>query len=191
MLLKGVIKLKDSIDAVGKLLDGNRRYLSRAGNAEIKRRVRNAEEGQHPYAIVVTCSDSRVIPEKIFSADLGDLFVIRVAGNVIGEHEAGSAEYAAGHLHVKHVVVLGHTQCGAVGAALEGDGEGFVRSITDEIKKAIGDEKDYDGAVRQNVRYGVRVLSEILSKNPETGDVNVCGAVYDVKSGLVTIIDRD
>ncbi len=178
-------------DVVEKLLNGNRMYLDRADGDEIKRRVKNAEEGQHPYAIVVTCSDSRVIPEKVFSADLGDLFVIRVAGNVLGEHEAGSVEYAAEHLHVKQAVILGHTQCGAVGAALEGDGEGFVRTITDEIKKAIGDETDYDAAVRRNVCYGVKALSGILSKNPETEDVNVCGAVYDVKSGLVTIIDRN
>ncbi len=101
-----------------------------------------ARNGQKPYAIVIGCSDSRVIPERIFHAAMGDLFTIRVAGNVIDDHQLGSIEYAAGHLGTKLILVLGHTQCGAVTAAIDHDPGGYIKFITDEIKRAIGDEKD-------------------------------------------------
>ena len=99
-----------------RLKNGNARYRA----LDDARRIETAENGQHPYAIVVCCSDSRVIPEKIFSAGLGELFVIRVAGNVLDKHQFGSIEYAAAHLHCSHILVLGHTGCGAVTAALSG-----------------------------------------------------------------------
>ena len=83
-----------------------------------------------------------MIPETIFSAGLGELFVIRVAGNVIDDPQLGSIEYAAGHLGSPVVVVLGHTHCGAVDAAINSDPEGYIKFITDEIKLAIGDETD-------------------------------------------------
>ena len=99
--------------AMKKLKDGNKKYLdSETGKGNISRALRlyTKEHGQHPYAIVVTCSDSRVIPESIFSAGIGDLFVIRVAGNVIDDHQLGSIEYAASHLGSPLIVVLGHTR---------------------------------------------------------------------------------
>ena len=104
-------------EAIEKLKSGNMRYLlmnSNSGNVSAALRKFTYEHGQHPHAIIVTCSDSRVIPETIFSAGLGELFVIRVAGNVIDDHQLGSIEYAAGHLGSPVVVVLGHTHCGAV-----------------------------------------------------------------------------
>lgn len=103
--------------------------------------MHTSKNGQKPYAVIVSCSDSRVIPECIFSAGIGDLFVIRVAGNVIDKYQLGSIEYAAEHLCCKLVVVLGHTQCGAVGAA-KGKCGGFVGFITDEIRRAVGTETD-------------------------------------------------
>ena len=99
-------------EAIEKLKSGNMRYLlmnSNSGNVSAALRKFTYEHGQHPHAIIVTCSDSRVIPETIFSAGLGELFVIRVAGNVIDDHQLGSIEYAAGHLGSPVVVVLGHT----------------------------------------------------------------------------------
>lgn len=107
-------------EAIEKLKSGNMRYLlmnSNSGNVSAALRKFTYEHGQHPHAIIVTCSDSRVIPETIFSASLGELFVIRVAGNVIDDHQLGSIEYAAGHLGSPVVVVLGHTHCGAVDAS--------------------------------------------------------------------------
>ena len=110
-------------EAKNRLIEGNRLYLDAASSgADISpaKRKETAENGQYPYAIVVTCSDSRVIPESIFSAGIGELFVIRVAGNVLDDHQLGSIEYAADHLGTKLIVLLGHTKCGAVGAAIEG-----------------------------------------------------------------------
>ena len=112
------------------------------GDVSPKIRHKTCTEGQEPYAIVITCSDSRVIPESIFSAGIGELFVIRVAGNVMDKHQLGSVEYAADHLGCNLVVVLGHDNCGAVGAAISDKPGGYVKYITDEILKAIGEEKD-------------------------------------------------
>lgn len=117
--------------------------------------LETAEYGQHPYAIVIYCSDSRVIPEQIFSASIGELFVIRVAGNVLDHHQLGSIEYAAGHLHCQHVIVLGHTGCGAVAAALSGGGDGFIQYITDDILEAVEEERDPEKACALNVEHAV------------------------------------
>ena len=93
---------------------GNEDYRKTSSS---EHRLRTAKEGQHPYAIVICCSDSRVVPEYIFKADIGDLFVIRVAGNVLDNHQLGSVEYAAAHLGCSQIIVLGHTGCGAISAA--------------------------------------------------------------------------
>ena len=167
------------MNARERLIEGNRRYLAGGGGAL---RERLAKEGQRPYAIVVCCSDSRVIPERIFSADLGDLFVIRVAGNVLDRHQLGSIEYAAEHLGCPLVLILGHTGCGAVAAALSGHAEGFVSFITDEIRAAIGMETDPNEACRKNVLRGVETVREALKG---IGDLTVLGAVYDIAGGTV------
>ena len=109
-------------DIRGRLAAGNARWQALEGETAARRRE-TAEEGQRPYAIVIACSDSRVIPEQIFGAGLGELFVVRVAGNVLDRHQLGSVEYAAAHLHCRMILMLGHTGCGAVGAALSGGGE--------------------------------------------------------------------
>ncbi len=180
-------------EALQKLKEGNSRYLTAASNpGDISPAIRQktCDEGQSPYAIVVTCSDSRVIPESIFSAGIGELFVIRVAGNVMDKHQIGSVEYAAGHLGCKLVVVLGHEHCGAVGAALQGGADGFVKSITDEIRMAIGEEKDEDRACCLNVRRAVSVIKDSLGvkENDEDG-LKVCGAFYRIGSGKVEFLD--
>ena len=165
-----------------KMINGNRYYLE---TCDPQLRLETAEHGQHPYAIVVCCSDSRVIPEQIFHATIGDLFVIRVAGNVLDKHQLGSIEYAAGHLHCQHVVVLGHTGCGAVAAALSGGGDGFIRYITDEILAAAGSERDPDKACCLNVAHSVDRLKKEFSEHPEVGEAVVEGAVYDIRTGEV------
>ena len=171
------------MDIRARLEEGNRRYVETSDPAP---RLETAEHGQHPYAIVVCCSDSRVIPEQIFSASIGELFVIRVAGNVLDNHQLGSIEYAAGHLHCGHIVVLGHTGCGAVAAALNGGGDGFIRYITEDILAAVGSERDPDRACRLNVLHAVNRLRREFSAHPEVGEAVVKGAVYDIGSGKVT-----
>lgn len=179
-------------DAMAKLKAGNERYLEAASNpGDISRQIRQktCDEGQAPYAIVITCSDSRVIPESIFCAGIGELFTIRVAGNVMDHHQLGSVEYAADHLGTNLVVVLGHTHCGAVGAALTSSPDGFVKYITDEIKKAIGDEKDERKASCLNVERSVSIIREQL-KLTDASDLKVCGAIYNIDSGLVEFFDE-
>ena len=159
---------------------------------EVARRVRLATwaKGQSPYAIIVTCSDSRVIPESIFSAGIGELFVIRLAGNVIDDYQLGSIEYAAGHLGCRLVVVLGHTHCGAVDAAIHHEPEGYIKYITDEIKKAIGDEKDPYKASCRNVRHSVQEIEKSLCihhMEEETG-LRVVGAMYHIEDGSVEFL---
>ncbi len=182
-----------SAEALQKLKEGNLRYLdakSNPGDISLLLRKKTCEEGQSPYAVVVTCSDSRVIPESIFSAGIGELFVIRVAGNVIDNHQLGSIEYAADHLGSKLVVILGHSHCGAVGAALSGEPSGYVKYITDEIRKAIGEEKDELKASCLNVERAVSMVRDGLKLGDEKEDgVKVCGAIYHIDSGKVEFLD--
>ena len=117
-------------------------------------------------------------------AGIGELFVIRVAGNVMDNHQLGSIEYAAGHLGTNLVVVLGHEHCGAVGAALSGEPDGYVKTITDAIREAIGDEKDEYKATCLNVEKGVEIIKDSLGVK-EGDDLKVCGAYYHIGSGAV------
>ena len=181
--------------AVEKLKEGNEKYLETLtgmGDVSKESRMRTYLHGQHPYAIVVTCSDSRVIPESIFSAGIGDLFVIRLAGNVIDDHQLGSIEYAAGHLGCRLIVVLGHTHCGAVDEAMNNDPEGYIKFITDEIKRAIGDEKDERKACEKNVWQSIQMIEhslEIHHIEDEIG-LRVVGAMYDIETGKVEFMQR-
>ncbi len=175
--------------AIEKLREGNRLYTSTdTFHADVSPTILEhfAKNGQEPYAIVITCSDSRVIPERIFHAAIGDLFTIRVAGNVIDDHQLGSIEYAAGHLGTPLVVVLGHTNCGAVAAAIHHDPSGFIKYITDEIRQAIGKETDDYKAACLNVQQSVRIIESSLEiqKDEEQG-LKVIGAMYNLENGKV------
>lgn len=179
-------------EALQKLKDGNAAYMNAStGSGNISPAIRKdtCENGQHPYAIVITCSDSRVIPESIFSAGIGELFVIRVAGNVMDNHQIGSVEYAADHLGCRLVVVLGHTNCGAVGAAMEGGAEGYIKTITSKIQAAIGNETNAYKACCLNVKQSVGQIKDSLNieDNNEQG-LQVLGAVYHIDDGHVEFI---
>lgn len=177
--------LRTVSDLRARLLQANRRYME---TIDPKLLQDTAENGQHPYAIVVCCSDSRVIPEKIFDASVGELFVIRVAGNVLDKHQIGSIEYAAGHLHCGHIIVLGHTGCGAIAAALSGGEDGFIRYITDDILAAIGEERDPEKACCLNVEHAVERLRREFAAHPEAGRADIEGAVYDIRTGEVRML---
>lgn len=161
---------------------GNKKYIEIVDKRRLKA---TADNGQQPFAIVICCSDSRVIPEQIFGAEIGDIFVIRVAGNVLDRHQLGSIEYAAGHLDCNHIIVLGHTGCGAVTAALSGGGDGFIQYITDDILEAVGSERDPYKACCMNVEHSVERLRKEFDEHPEIGGVVIEGAVYDIRSGEV------
>ena len=172
------------------LCAGNRRYLAGEAAGDVSEAIRRetAENGRHPKAIVIACSDSRVIPEAIFNAGIGELFTIRVAGNVLDKHQLGSIEYAAAHLHCPLILVLGHTGCGAVSAALSGGGEGYIQYITDEILLAVGEERDPDRACVLNVEHAVETIRQAFADHPEipSAALDIRGAVYDIRSGQVT-----
>ena len=171
---------------IDKLNEGNQRYLGRIDRELL---VDTAKNGQHPHAIVICCSDSRVIPEQIFSATIGELLVIRVAGNVLDNHQLGSIEYAAAHLDCSLIIMLGHTHCGAVDAALSGHGDGFISYITEDILEAVGEERDPLEAVRLNVRHGVTRIRKEFADHPEIAGIDVRGAVYDIETGSVDWIE--
>lgn len=180
-------------EAMSRLKEGNKKYLNASactGDVSPAIRKDTCENGQYPYAVVVTCSDSRVIPESIFMAGIGELFVIRAAGNTINDFQTGSVEYATGHLGSKLVVVLGHTNCGAVGAAIEGHVTGFTKAITDEIKAVIGNETDGYKASCLNVNHGVEQLRKNLniSADGDKNGVKVVGAIYHINDGHVEFI---
>ena len=161
------------------------------GDISNLKRKDTTDNGQKPYAVIVTCSDSRVPAEHIFNAGIGELFVIRTAGNVIGDHALGSVEYGVEHLGAKLVVVLGHTNCGAVDAALNGGAHGNIATITDEISACLPDGCGPREAEILNVENSIsRIMaSEIISECIETGASRVVGAIYDIESGTVKFFD--
>ncbi len=176
-------------EALERLKTGNKAYITAErgiGDISADRRADTLENGQRPYAAIVSCSDSRVIPESIFGAGIGDLFVIRVAGNVIDSHQLGSIEYAAEHLGIKLIVVLGHDHCGAVDAAINHDPDGYVKFITDEIRIAIGEETDDYKACCLNVRRSVELIESSLEiRREEEHGLKVVGALYRLEDGRV------
>lgn len=184
----------DAPSVIDYLKDQNEIFVRDEQNSgdlsEAKRRD-TAKNGQKPYAVIVTCSDSRVPAEHIFNAGIGELFVIRTAGNVIGDHALGSVEYGMEHLGCKLVVVLGHTHCGAVDAALKGGAHGAIASITDEINSCVPSGCDAREAEILNVKNSIsRIMaSDIIKEMTADGTFRVVGAIYDIESGKVRFLD--
>lgn len=183
----------DSAEAVLEHLAAeNAKYVSGVNDGDISGGVRadTAENGQHPYAVVITCSDSRVPAEHVFSAGVGELFVIRTAGNVIGDFELGSVEYGAEHLHAKLVLVLGHTQCGVVDAALNGGAHGNIAKIADEISACLPQGCDAREAEVLNVENSIARIreSEIMREMEAAGEVKVVGGIYNIATGEVEFL---
>ena len=194
-------KDSNSLLPLDKLKAGNERFANNTPKHpdESPQRKQELTTGQHPFAVIVCCSDSRVSPELLFDQGLGDLFIIRTAGNVIGDYELGSIEYAVEHLHSQLVVVMGHSSCGAVGAYLESHGErheDHIQSIVDyiggepEIKSIDSHSKgDPVAATKANVQHGVHLLKNstpILKSLVDKGELTIAGAYYDLNSGKVS-----
>ena len=184
---------------VQRLLDGNQRYVAGkpAHPDQTLERRADLAKGQNPFAVILTCSDSRVAPELLFDQGLGDLFVIRNAGNVLDDHVIGTMEYAVEHLHVGLIVVVGHTKCGAVSAAVAG-GEipGHIHSLTDSIAPALEDVKELpgdkvDNTVRANARRAANTLTHVepfLKTAVADGHLRIVAACYDITTGQVEIL---
>jgi carbonic anhydrase len=182
--------------AVARLTAGNRRFASGAPTHPSQSSARRVEtaQGQHPFAVILTCADSRVSPEILFDQGIGDLFVVRNAGNLLDDHILGSIEYAVEHLHTPLVVVLGHTQCGAVSAAVAGgEAPGHIKSILASLAPAVGLARKKPGDPVDNaVRIGAKLTAANLAQNEpilgelvKHGRIKVLAARYDLASGQV------
>jgi carbonic anhydrase len=177
-------------EALAKLMTGNERFLSGYSERPRQDPARRAEvaKGQKPFAVIVACSDSRVSPEIVFDQGLGDLFVVRIAGNTVDQRGVGSIEYAVEHLGARLVMVLGHTSCGAA-AATESDSHepGSIRYVVDPIRPSAKGSPSLMETVRRNVLYVKRDLKEtpLLKKRLDRGEIEVTGAVYDLATGKV------
>lgn len=192
-------------EALQRLIDGNLRFAHETPrhpheSADWRQSV---EDAQHPFAVVLGCSDSRVPPELIFDQGLGDLFVVRVAGNVVDTDVTASVEYAIDHLDTHLIVVMGHTHCGAVTATLDhlNDPEGEpaevvellyrIEPATMSIDKTLPREEQIELAVRHNVEAAVRRLSRVpdLRRSLSEGKAKIVGAMYDMHTGEVRFLD--
>lgn len=175
--------------ALKKLKEGNARFVSEHEldhDLSKDHLISLHENGQSPFATIISCSDSRVVPEHIFHVGLGELFVIRTAGNVIGGVELESALYACDHLDTNLLLVLGHTHCGAVAAALDA-GHHELSHLVDPIRRAIGETTDPIKATWLNMEAGMNALMRDSRVQDLCAhhDLKVCGAVYDIETGIV------
>lgn len=193
-------------EALRVLQEGNERFA--AGTATSPRRspadFQQLAEGQSPFAVIVSCADSRVAPEILFDVGKGDIFVVRVAGNVVGGAGAvvkGSIEYAIAELNVPLILVLGHSNCGAVKAAMKhidarDSLPGAINDLVELIKPAVAQSKSEPGdplenAIRKNVALGVerlKGLAPIVAPQVQQGKVKVVGGVYNLRSGKVAMV---
>jgi len=195
--------INDPATALAKLQKGNRRFVDAQmlhpdQNGETRQRLSGS---QQPYAVLLSCSDSRLPPEVIFDQGLGDLFVVRVAGNVVDRDGMGSIEYAVDHLGTPLVMVLGHQNCGAVSATLEalqppyspphGDIAALVDAITPAVGVANGRPGDLlDNTIRANAEQSRDqiIRSSELKRSLDSGALQVVAAYYSLDTGLVTVI---
>ena len=193
--------------ALQRLVAGNERF--RNGDTNLTKQTRadlnSLAAGQYPFATILGCSDSRVVPELIFDAGLGELFVVRVAGNVLSPEGAGSLQYAGSHLNTPLFVVLGHEGCGAVSAALATRDQGAehrsrIQVLVNSILPSLPEfdpqsslEARLSKAVESNVRWTVQKILD----SPEgrmraaEGRMKVVGAIYDIATGLVKFLDQE
>ena len=198
-------------DALKRLREGNRRFVANltATNAPSQQRRTELVAGQEPFAIILGCSDSRVPAELVFDQGFGDLFVIRVAGNIVAPSQIGSVEFAAARFGTRLVVVLGHSQCGAVSATLEEllgrapNESRNLRSIVDRVRPAVETllsndhlRADPDALIRDAVRANVRASanqlrhgSELLERLIQSDGLHVVGAEYSLETGVVAFLD--
>ncbi|WP_125720313.1 carbonic anhydrase [Flavobacterium ustbae] len=187
-------------DPVKELIEGNNRFLEGKSNHphQDKKTVLANQDGQKPFAVIVTCSDSRVSPEIVFDQGIGDLFVIRNAGNLISDIDMGSIEYAVEHLDTKLIIILGHTECGAVKAYINDKDGAYKKHFNhiDNIVETIANEKEeidadkvtpkannYLGAIDANIKHSAKMVQDnpIVKEHKAT----IISMRYDVHTGKV------
>ena len=161
---------------------GNKDFINKINNdINLKNKRDELIKGQHPEVLVITCSDSRVVPEMIFNASLGDIFVIRTAGNVINEGELATVEYAIEHLKVKRIIVLGHTHCGAIHASIHKEKGRYLDPILNRIKCNIGEICNELEASKINA---IKEAAYIKEKFPQYEGI-IESKIYDIETSIV------
>lgn len=186
-------------EALNKLREGNERFatgVSSHPNQTVDYRE-EISSLQSPFALVLTCNDSRIAPELVFDQGLGDLSVIRIGGNIINDHIIGTVEYVLEHLNTSLIIVMGHTHCGAVTvAASAGTARAHIQTFIDEIKPAVEEARQMEGnlvdnAVVLNVKRSVEKLKSskpFIKMMVDEGQVDIVGAVYDMETGRVEFL---
>ena len=184
--------------AIEMLKDGNQRFLSKNEiSRDLHSQVKATSGGQNPYAVVLSCIDSRVPVELAFDQGIGDIFSARVAGNIINEDILGSMEYACGVAGSKAILVLGHTKCGAVTSACQGVELGNITALLSKVKPAISEVENRIGTIeveevtKSNVHQSIKEIREkstMLKDLESEGKIKIVGAVYHVEDGKVTFI---
>lgn len=191
------------MDALKILKEGNKRFVNNLKvNRNLLQQVNETRDSQHPFAVIISCMDSRTSAELIFDQGLGDIFSIRIAGNVINEDILGSAEFGCKVVGAKIVVVLGHTSCGAIKGAVDDVGLGHLHFITSKIKRCLHDthhDKNHlspsdviQKVTYDNVELGIedlRTRSAILNQLEYDRKIMIVGGIYDVNTGVVDFID--
>ena len=207
--LRGVLTADDQAaltpgGVLEQLLAGNRRFVADdLTQRNHSQRVREAYAGQFPKAVVLSCLDSRIPVEDVFDLGIGDVFVARVAGNFVNEDILGSMEFGCHVAGAKLILVMGHTNCGAVQAAIDNVQLGNITPMLAKIRPALEQGQPYDGEAssgnpsyvahvcRENVRFAVAAIrerSEILAKMEAAGAIKIVGAYYDLRSGEVSLV---
>lgn len=201
---------ESALNPILRLKEGNKRFMQ--GQSihpdETLERIKAIKDEQHPFVVLISCSDSRVPPELVFDQGLGSVFTIRTAGNVIGDYELGSIEYAVEHLNVKHIVVMGHQGCGAIKAYLqnhkdnhENGGHGHIKKIIQYIESEkeeqfVAHKKKHiplETAVLANILHGVHAIKgsePILKSRYKNKQLVVKGALYNMENGEVSFMDN-
>ena len=179
-----------------RLKEGNNRYVNDHENPSSDKELRGSlTGGQQPFAIVLSCADSRVVPEMIFDCNIGELFVVRVAGNIANKSSIASIEYAVAHLNCKMILVLGHESCGAVTAAVNGGDNGpNLNHLTDHIANAVqvGQGKELVDVIKINAADNAKALasnSQIIGDAVANNNVVIKSGYYNLGSGVVDFAD--
>lgn len=189
-------------DALQNLVDGNNRFINlQMKDRDWSTKIEVTSTGQYPQAVILSCMDSRVPAEIIFDQGLGDIFNIRIAGNIVNTDILGSMEYGCGVVGSKVILVLGHTECGAVKGAIDNVELGNLTGLLDKIEPAVaatvfaGSRTSKDGSfvelvTEENIRQAmnnIRLNSPLLKSMEDEGKIDIVGGLYDVSTGKVTI----
>lgn len=203
-LTKEMQKAITPVMALELLKEGNKRFVNNLkANRNLLQQANETSDGQHPFAIILSCIDSRTSAELIFDQGLGDIFSVRIAGNILNEDILGSMEFACKVAGSKIIVVLGHTKCGAIKGACDHVEMGNLTALLTKIRPAVDEEKStienrdsnnsefVEKVTSINVKRTVKGIlerSSILNEMVETGAIGIVGGVHDIKTGVVTLL---